>query len=441
MRDYSVNANVQKDYSQGLTQPHAIPKPRARTLGLWFEEVPSRQEGNFLLSVQPGEANFFPNTFDRWRAYVPLTKGTLWGLVKECRNEWHNVIYRKEEGAYVYQDEWDFADTVAFCTGDLRKLALAGSDLFNAIFFSSREKTTAANLANLRTIGRALRNKMLQGNYWIRVISDSFHVPWNLLYSGELNQPEGDNVRKEGFWGYQHIVEHAAEKAPDYAGIFNPYEPLNVALQLDENIDTTFDVACNSVVMNKLTEYREDALKLLPPRNKRDALARALNTKPLDDHILYFCCHGHAELDACYLTLTDKNNHIKPSQIDRWMDDNEFTNGPLVFLNACQSAQMNSVFYDGFVNKFLAHRASTVIGAATAVPAIFAGEFARRFFDRFFEGGVDENEEPLWRAGDVMFDLRRQFLDYHKNPLGLLYSIYHGADAFLERPIPKKLSR
>ncbi|MGE5141352.1 MAG: CHAT domain-containing protein, partial [Rudaea sp.] len=99
---------------------------------------------------------------------------------------------------------------------------------------------------------------------------------------------------------------------------------------------------------------------------------------------------------------------------------------PLIFINACESAQLSPLFYDGFVPYFIARGARGVIGTECQIPAVFADEFGRRFFDRFLCG------EPL---GQSFLDLRREFLDRHNNPLGLLYALYSDGDTLVAPPL------
>ena len=39
-------------------------------------------------------------------------------------------------------------------------------------------------------------------------------------------------------------------------------------------------------------------------------------------------------------------------------------------------------------------------------------------------------------VGQTIWQLRREILDEYRNPLGLLYSVYRGADVQLPRPLP-----
>src|SRR5690606_3850121 len=93
------------------------------------------------------------------------------------------------------------------------------------------------------------------------------------------------------------------------------------------------------------------------------------------------------------------------------------------FINACESAQLSPLVYDGFVPYFMSKGARGVIGTECEVPALFAVEWARRFFDRYMQG------DPL---GQIFLDLRREFFFQHNNPMGLLYSLYVDADTRVE---------
>jgi hypothetical protein len=92
---------------------------------------------------------------------------------------------------------------------------------------------------------------------------------------------------------------------------------------------------------------------------------------------------------------------------------------PLVFINACESAELSPLFYEGFVPYFMAKGARGVIGTECKTPALFAAEWARRFFDRFLAGGS---------LGQIALDLRREFFYEHNNLLGLLYALYVDGD-------------
>jgi hypothetical protein len=95
---------------------------------------------------------------------------------------------------------------------------------------------------------------------------------------------------------------------------------------------------------------------------------------------------------------------------------------PLIFINACESAELSPLFYDGFVPYFMAKGARGVIGTECLTPALFAAEWAERFFDQFLEG------KPV---GEIFLNLRQTFYKEHNNLLGLLYALYCDGDTQL----------
>ena len=69
---------------------------------------------------------------------------------------------------------------------------------------------------------------------------------------------------------------------------------------------------------------------------------------------------------------------------------------------------------------FTAKGARGMIGAECEVPAVFAAEWARRFFDRFLY-----QKKPV---GEIFLALRQEFFYKHNNLLGLLYALYCDGD-------------
>ena len=97
----------------------------------------------------------------------------------------------------------------------------------------------------------------------------------------------------------------------------------------------------------------------------------------------------------------------------------QFARNPLVFINACESAELSPLFYNGFVPYFMAKGARGVIGTECKTPVLFAIEWANAFFDKFFDGAA---------VGETVLELRQDFLRRHGNPLGLIYAIHCDAD-------------
>jgi len=163
-------------------------------------------------------------------------------------------------------------------------------------------------------------------------------------------------------------------------------------------------------------------------RKTRPDVLEALEMGTADEQILYFYCHavskaldesGGAGSSALQLsggqkiTLDDLHNHTYE----------DYPGAPLVFINACESAELSPLFYDGFVPYFMSKGARGVIGTECETPALFAVDFSKRFFRKFLEG------QPL---GDLFLELRREYFYQHNNILGLLYALYVDGDTRIE---------
>jgi len=174
----------------------------------------------------------------------------------------------------------------------------------------------------------------------------------------------------------------------------------------------------------------------------KDQFSIALGAPAVKEHVFYFWCHGKGGGDKPPLNIApfelrlSDDRPITPSDIAAFMGEQEFVHRPIVFLNLCQGGQATSVFYRGFTDVFLNKKASVVIGPYADIPIIFAGKFARGFFDRFLQPRLPASDFP--QVGRILLDLRREFFDKHSNPLGLLYSLYWGADVFLREPLKRK---
>jgi hypothetical protein len=158
-------------------------------------------------------------------------------------------------------------------------------------------------------------------------------------------------------------------------------------------------------------------------------VVKALADGTTDDQILYFYCHAEsADLahtggpDTSCLVMTDGRITLGDLSLDA-PTSTQLKGNPLVFINACESAELSPSFYDGFVPYFLAKGARGVVGTECKTPALFAVAWAQRFFDRFLDGA------PL---GEIFLDLRREFLEDHGNPLGLMYAVHCDGDTLIK---------
>ncbi len=361
------------------------------------------------------------DVFEDWEDEIPLTQTELWYESAAIRRTWQETaVEAKHKGKQPLMRQWDLSQDPEpeFVKRLLGPLAVAGSQLFERIFFPCT--LTGRKFERLNALGEVLRSMPPQ---WFRVTSAEFFAPWNLMYSGDPGL-DGTDARREGFWGYQHLVEHST-KAHTEARPFDDVDPFQLAAHFDTEIDTTLKVRCNQAMFDLLGRYEIDPAY----RNSKSELYNAMRSGQTKEHVLYFCCHAHAGQDS-RLELTDRNP-IAPAEIKRWMHKGSFERRPIVFLNMCEGSQVNAKFYQGFVEVFLDKGASAIVGPQTEIPAVFAGQFASRFFEEFFGGGRRT-------VGEILYALRREFLDKYNNPLGLLYSLYRGADLYLSESLPLK---
>jgi hypothetical protein len=164
-------------------------------------------------------------------------------------------------------------------------------------------------------------------------------------------------------------------------------------------------------------------------RSDRKDIVQALCSDKTADQILYFFCHAASKglgdpggPTAAALGLTGANVTLD----DLYRNDPataQFGGSPLVFINACESADLSATFYDGFVPYFMAKGARGVVGTECVIPALFACTWSERFFKRFLDG------QPL---GDAFRDLRVEFVEASGNPLGLLYAVYCDGDTQID---------
>jgi hypothetical protein len=318
----------------------------------------------------------------------------------------------------------------------LRDLAIAGQKLFQQIF-----RPPVEGFEKVQEIGLALQKLIDIPNLWIKITADKFYAPWNLMYLGDIRK----QVSVEKFWGYQHFIEHDPSDKALPTRVFKP--KLNIALHFDEDIDKQFStIKCNEYILKNLKGYETVNIS---HRHSKEAFLDELYKGAVEE-LFYFCCHAVAEGDTApgfgkaRIMLTDTRTEdekhsfpnaraaIEPNDIDLYLDQRNLLNRPIVFMNCCQIAKMNSVFYRGFASRFLHYYASAVIGPNIEIPTVFARDFAEQFFDRFFQGGPERN------LGSVLLTLRREFFDKHKNPLGLVYLLYRGADTHIEGPVLKR---
>ena len=345
---------------------------------------------------------------------LPELKEMIW----EARQALMGIVNYNENNRFIFQDQVNIPEAVN--QKILPSLAEVGYRLYQRIFFSPSSDP------NLQNLGRKLRQILQSGPCKIQVFSQDFVLPWGILYLAD--RFDRDNIQPSLFLGLRHIIEHIPLQK-DMLVIENKINctsGLNIGLNLNTDIDKTMGpLVSNQEKYWEAIRSNNPNVKVIYRTTKNEVLS-ALEDPKTSDQVLYFYCHGISQdveetggVDASTLILSGNDRlTIKDLSIDAPIVD-RLLNEPLVFINACESAELSPLVFDGFVPYFVAKGARGVIGTECKVPAKFAVEWARRFFDRFLKG------EAL---GEIFLALRQELFNDEHNLLGLLYALYVDCD-------------
>jgi hypothetical protein len=140
--------------------------------------------------------------------------------------------------------------------------------------------------------------------------------------------------------------------------------------------------------------------------------------------LVYFYSHGGVDevLGQPYLELSD-------GRIDSLFlaaSDLNWPHNPLVFLNGCATGAYGPENYVSLISDFRNAGASGVVGTECPVSELFAEAYSSAIFPRLFRGE---------KLGEAMLAVRLDFLKKHKNPLGLVYTLYAANEIALARDI------
>jgi len=356
------------------------------------------------------------------RARLPVQPAALAKAVEIARRELMKVVmYKDAAGNFVFQTGMDIPEADNLVA--LKTMARAGARLFNVLFFGPGAADDS------RKIGEFLRKNLTDPDtrLHLQILAETAPLPWASLYVGDAS--EGAVLSWDNFIGMRHVIEQIPlQNSLSVSGNAIPSDPhLAVSINVNSGIDAQMGgdyVARQGKYWNAIKVRSPNGLQLTS-RTTRSQVMQALANAATDDQILYFYCHADSAglndaggPDSSCLVLTDARITLTDLDLDA-PTTTQLRGNPLVFINACESAEMSPAFYDGFVPYFMSKGARGVVGTECKTPALFAVNWADKFFERFLNG------QPL---GDAFLELRREFLDAHRNPLGLLYAVHCDGD-------------
>ena len=343
---------------------------------------------------------------------------------------------------------------------DLRQLAPLGWQLWNAV--------VGPRFHEVYDVLDKFDGVVLQVS---RPSTSSYAFPWGLIYdipliSGEEVQvcplvdswdgaavlvsqgmrrcPEAPKGHAEntlcpfGFWGYRYPIEQLSstdgpvtEIPVSRDGVFDV-----VAIETEKGVSEA-QLAEHIGVLQRLLVNEYPGARLREAKNRADARQLLKSDTPL----VYFYCHGERpgistpgvpsaiRREQTYLGI-DGNETLTPTDIAGWVLQWRREEGrkvwdrvrPLVFINACHSAEINPDTLVSYLDAFVGTaNAAGVIGTEVRVDQNLAMDVAVQFFRCLFKG---------WTVDESLHAVRLDYLA-SGNLLGLVYTPYCMADLSL----------
>ena len=394
----------------GVALPSALAQP-PREHGQPVNVMIIKKEEGYQFVVQGGGVA---------RALLRVTEAQTADWIRYARQELKNIIYKMVDNQYVYQNE-NTTIPPEIHAESLKALAKVGFSLFDGLFFGNSGPDAQA-------MGRLLSELSQKHQLNIQIAGDRFFFPWALLY--DRDSPE--NADAQGFWGFKHIIEYTPEFSQPSPVSFDPNivvsDTLDIGFVCNNAIDTQFSrpiLAGQREFFNSLPGVR---VKDYPNVADLTSLLLDTNAPPL----IYMYCHAVSKfpnedggVDDSTLGLTDAKITLRELKLAASTRRPLLTRAPLVYLNACQSAELSPYLYDGLVPYLIARGVRGVLGTEVDTPALFAAEFAKEFLKRFVAGDRS--------LGELLLELRREYLEQKNNVTGLVYALYSSADVVVRR--------
>lgn len=338
---------------------------------------------------------------------LAMTTNDLAALTTRIRKELMEAVesFDENSASFIYQSEITIPDDVHEKT--LAGLAKAGKFFFNRLFGAGADE-------GMRNIGEMLRTTLGGPPLNVQIVSARFFAPWPLLY---IPGAAGDPPDPMRFLGMAHRVEEIALKT--YAA--RPPEIVREGkLRIGVNVNTAIDEEMNATfIADQLTFFDAVQASGNAEITKRDSVkdvSAAITNAALPDQVMYFYCHAKSDDADPAESAFEFEGHTPLLLADIEAETtSKYEQAPLIFINACQSAKLSPLFYQGFVPFFTDHGARGVIGTECDTPALFAADWAKRFFREFLNGK---------ELGDVVLELRRHYLEKENNLMGLLYAVH-----------------
>ncbi|MFN8502319.1 CHAT domain-containing protein [Kouleothrix sp.] len=402
--------------ARGLTFTSAAALPE-RPQGQTVNVVIINQGNGYQILVQGGGVA---------RARLNITENALADWVKNARETLFNIVHMQNAaGEAVYQNDSTTIDEISHKEA-MKQLASAGALLFDNLFRNNLD-------VNAQNMGKLLTSLSRQNQLNIQIVAERFFFPWAFIFDGDDDDLE--NPSPEHFWGLKHVIEYLPEFSVGDLVNFVP------TISVGDTVDVAF--VCNNTIDSDFTEFdpplvrrQREFLRGLPGVSVSDyptttdllKLLRGPDSPPL----IYFYCHAlsmqtgeEGGTDYSRISLSDGRLTLAEAKQKTRSAAEPLRQAPLVFLNACESAELSPFLYDGWVPFLLLRGARGVLGTEVETPAAFGAEFGQEFLKRFTAGG-----QPV---GKLLRDLRMEYATKKNNIMGLLYALYSNGEVAIAR--------
>lgn len=385
-------------------------------------------EQNYSLVIIKRDAGyqFILNGGGVKRANINVTEEQISQQIDKARTVLKEIVGTEGPDLPIYQTEITKIPPDVNAAS-IKKLAREGTLLFERLFFNGQNEDAKA-------MGNLIKKLSQERQLHIEIIAEKFIMPWAILYDGNVRGVE--NPDPKGFWGFKHVIEYLPEYTTANPVNFVPEISVKGSLPISLVFNTHIDEQLNDLQLPTVIEQQAKFFQQLPnvtttrltTKQEFISLLNNADAPPL----IYINCHAVSNPEGDGGSAYRSRIQLSDGDID--MDDFDFDipimegglkNAPLVFLNACQSAELRPQLYVGLVPALIARGIRGVIGTEVDTPAVFAAEFAKEFIKRFAAGN-----KPL---GELLLELRLEYLEQKNNIMGLVYALYSSGEVVIKR--------
>ncbi|KOG47533.1 hypothetical protein ADK75_23105 [Streptomyces virginiae] len=297
----------------------------------------------------------------------------------------------------------------------LRELAMAGSQLFTALFPSEHR---FHDLIKSLAPGDRLRIHWKDGG--------PDHIPWPLLYRGSLPSA-GHPIQAKDFFGLHLRTSHIARSAETVRVLSADAARAHLMYWGGTNDDETMRVSLEHI--DELNQWKPLVLPQGHKQRKEEISAYLCNPDPIS--LLYVFSQAYSKNGQVrglrFGSTVEPDDVVLLSE----MGEQPLKDQPLVFMNACETSSANHLYSNMLKNHFVRRGSRAYIGSECKVPAGFAARFAHVFF-HFLYYRSHRNQPTA--AGEALAQTRKFFWDQYRSIGGLFYSYVNDDQLFVARP-------